>query len=196
MSRAFRVAVTDGIITRSPCREVKLPRIETPERRFLSPGEVEELADTPTATPRVEKMSTTATMVVKNRRRSEVTLLNPTRFLGDTAAVSPRRASGNPGVGQVPADGRCVCLPHWSPDVERAERPMTTVQRVLPEVVQPRARVERDPEATAEFQRIAAQVSTMADSKHPALTSLFASRHFGLSDADLEEMGLPPAPEL
>lgn len=46
VSRAFRVAVTDGIITRSPCREVKLPRIETPERRFLSPGEVEELANT------------------------------------------------------------------------------------------------------------------------------------------------------
>lgn len=46
VSRAFRVAVTDGIITRSPCREVKLPKIETPERRFLSPAEVEELADT------------------------------------------------------------------------------------------------------------------------------------------------------
>ena len=45
VSRAFRVAVTDGIITRSPCREVKLPKIETPERRFLSPAEVEELAD-------------------------------------------------------------------------------------------------------------------------------------------------------
>ena len=46
VSRAFRIAVTDGIITRSPCREVKLPKIENPERRFLSPGEVEELADT------------------------------------------------------------------------------------------------------------------------------------------------------
>ncbi|MDH3249733.1 MAG: site-specific integrase [Acidimicrobiia bacterium] len=46
VSRAFRVAVTDGIITRSPCREVKLPKIETRERRFLSPAEVEELADT------------------------------------------------------------------------------------------------------------------------------------------------------
>lgn len=45
VSRAFRVAVSDGIITRSPCREVKLPKIETPEKRFLSPAEVEELAD-------------------------------------------------------------------------------------------------------------------------------------------------------
>jgi len=81
-------------------------------------------------------------------------------------------------------------------DVERTERRMTTVQRVLPEVLEPRARVERDPDATAEFQRVASQVSAMADAKDPALTSLFASRHFGLSDADLEEMGLPPAPEL
>lgn len=46
VSRAFRVAVTDGVISRSPCREVKLPKIETPERRFLSPAEVEDLADT------------------------------------------------------------------------------------------------------------------------------------------------------
>jgi integrase len=45
VSRAFRVAVTDGIIARTPCREVKLPKIETSERRFLSPAEVEELAD-------------------------------------------------------------------------------------------------------------------------------------------------------
>ncbi|MGH8936074.1 MAG: tyrosine-type recombinase/integrase [Acidimicrobiia bacterium] len=44
VSRAFRVAVTDGIIARSPCREVKLPKIETFEKRFLSPAEVEELA--------------------------------------------------------------------------------------------------------------------------------------------------------
>ncbi len=45
VSRAFRVAVADGIVTRSPCREVKLPKIETPERRFLAPAEVEDLAD-------------------------------------------------------------------------------------------------------------------------------------------------------
>lgn len=46
VSRAFQVAVADGIITRSPYRGVKLPKIETPERRFLSPAEVEKLADT------------------------------------------------------------------------------------------------------------------------------------------------------
>ncbi|MGH8935047.1 MAG: tyrosine-type recombinase/integrase [Acidimicrobiia bacterium] len=45
VSRSFRVAVADGILSRSPCREVKLPKIETPEKRFLSPAELEELAE-------------------------------------------------------------------------------------------------------------------------------------------------------
>ena len=45
VARAFRVAVTDGLILRSPCREVKLPRVETHERRFLTPVEVEDLAE-------------------------------------------------------------------------------------------------------------------------------------------------------
>jgi integrase len=43
-SRCFRVAVTDGVIPRSPCREIKLPRNDRDEKRFLSPAEVEELA--------------------------------------------------------------------------------------------------------------------------------------------------------
>jgi integrase len=45
VARAFRVAVSDGILAHSPSREVKLPKIETSERRFLSVAEVEELAD-------------------------------------------------------------------------------------------------------------------------------------------------------
>ena len=45
ISRAFRVAVTDGLIPRSPCREIKLPKVEADEKRFLSPTEVEELAE-------------------------------------------------------------------------------------------------------------------------------------------------------
>ncbi len=44
LSRAFRVAVTDGLIPRSPCREIKLPKVESDEKRFLSPAEVEHLA--------------------------------------------------------------------------------------------------------------------------------------------------------
>ena len=45
VSRSFRVAVTDGLIPRTPCREVKLPRNDRDEKRFLSPTEVESLAE-------------------------------------------------------------------------------------------------------------------------------------------------------
>lgn len=45
LGRIFRVAVTDGLIPRSPCREIKLPKNETGEKRFLSPNEVEQLAE-------------------------------------------------------------------------------------------------------------------------------------------------------
>ena len=44
LARAFRVAVTDGLIARTPCREVKLPKNESDEKRFLTPSEVEQLA--------------------------------------------------------------------------------------------------------------------------------------------------------
>jgi integrase len=45
LSRTFRVAVTDGLIPRTPCREIKLPKDERDEKRFLTPDEVEQLAD-------------------------------------------------------------------------------------------------------------------------------------------------------
>ena len=44
VSRCFRVAVSDGVIPRTPCREIKLPRNDRDEKRFLSPTEVEQLA--------------------------------------------------------------------------------------------------------------------------------------------------------
>ncbi|HVR79668.1 MAG TPA: tyrosine-type recombinase/integrase [Acidimicrobiia bacterium] len=44
VSRCFRVAVSDGVIARTPCREIKLPTNDRDERRFLSPTEVEQLA--------------------------------------------------------------------------------------------------------------------------------------------------------
>jgi integrase len=45
LSRAFRVAVTDGLIPRTPCREIILPKDDRDERRFLTPTEAEDLAD-------------------------------------------------------------------------------------------------------------------------------------------------------
>ena len=45
LSRTFRVAVADQLIPRSPCHEIKLPTVDSDERRFLTPTEVEDLAD-------------------------------------------------------------------------------------------------------------------------------------------------------
>jgi hypothetical protein len=36
LSRAFRVAVADGLIARTPCREIKLPKDDRDEKRFLT----------------------------------------------------------------------------------------------------------------------------------------------------------------
>lgn len=44
LARCFRVAVTDGLLPRTPCREIKLPKNDRDEKRFLSPTEVETLA--------------------------------------------------------------------------------------------------------------------------------------------------------
>lgn len=45
LSRIFDAAVESGLLTRTPCRGVRLPRVEGSEMRFLSPGEITELAD-------------------------------------------------------------------------------------------------------------------------------------------------------
>jgi integrase len=45
LSRAFRVAVSDGLIARTPCREIKLPKDDRDEKRFLTASEVELLAE-------------------------------------------------------------------------------------------------------------------------------------------------------
>ena len=42
---ALELAVEDGLLARSPCRRITLPRIEQSEKRFLSIEEVELLAD-------------------------------------------------------------------------------------------------------------------------------------------------------
>lgn len=46
LGRIFTAAVESRLIPRSPCQGVKLPRIEQTEKRFLSPAEIQNLADT------------------------------------------------------------------------------------------------------------------------------------------------------
>jgi integrase len=45
LTRIMSAAVESGYISRSPCRGVKLPRVEKTEMRFLSAPELERLAD-------------------------------------------------------------------------------------------------------------------------------------------------------
>ena len=45
LSRIFTAAVESRLIARSPCQGVKLPKIEQTEKRFLSPTEIEYLAN-------------------------------------------------------------------------------------------------------------------------------------------------------
>ena len=59
LSRAFRVAVSDGLIVRTPCREIKLPKDDRDEKRFLTASEAEHLADA--IGPRYRALILTAT---------------------------------------------------------------------------------------------------------------------------------------
>ncbi len=45
LSATFETAINSDLISRSPCRGIRLPKVEREEMRFLSPSEVEELAD-------------------------------------------------------------------------------------------------------------------------------------------------------
>ncbi len=46
LARIFTAAVDSGLIARTPCRGVKLPKIEQSDKRFLTPAEVQHLANT------------------------------------------------------------------------------------------------------------------------------------------------------
>jgi len=54
LAKTLRAAVDAGLIARSPCRDVPLPRVEREEMRFLDPTEIARLADR--ITPRYRAM--------------------------------------------------------------------------------------------------------------------------------------------
>jgi len=71
------------------------------------------------------------------------------------------------------------------------------VQPTLPNTpAKARTRVERDPEATAEFQRVAKVVIDMRQRRDPELTSYIAAHAFGMTAEELAEANLPPCPDL
>ena len=45
LARIFTAAVDSGLIARTPCRGVKLPKIEQSDKRYLTPAEIQNLAD-------------------------------------------------------------------------------------------------------------------------------------------------------
>ena len=45
LARIFTAAVDSGLIARTPCRGVKLPKIEQTDKRYLTPAEIQNLAD-------------------------------------------------------------------------------------------------------------------------------------------------------
>ncbi len=45
LARIFTAAVDSGLIARTPCRGVKLPKIEQSDKRYLTPTEIQQLAD-------------------------------------------------------------------------------------------------------------------------------------------------------
>ena len=45
LARIFDAAVESGLLTRTPCRGARLPKIERSEMRFLSPAEINQLAE-------------------------------------------------------------------------------------------------------------------------------------------------------
>ena len=45
LARIFTAAVDSGLIARTPCRGVKLPKIEQSDKRYLTPAEIQHLAD-------------------------------------------------------------------------------------------------------------------------------------------------------
>ena len=76
LARVFEAAVVDGRLTRSPCRGVKLPKVEASEMRFLSPDEVATLADV--IDPRYRAMVLTA--AYGGLRFGELAALRADRF--------------------------------------------------------------------------------------------------------------------
>src|SRR5665811_1760607 len=45
LARIFTTGVDSGLIARTPCRGVKLPKIEQSDKRYLTPAEIRHLAD-------------------------------------------------------------------------------------------------------------------------------------------------------
>ncbi len=118
LGRILNDAVNGGLIARTPCRDVTLPKIEDTEKRFLSPDEITHLADT--IDPRYRALVVTAAYT--GCRIGELIALDTDRYQPDKRIIRIERSlaevRGHLRFGQpkTAAARRAVSLPEWLPE--------------------------------------------------------------------------------
>ncbi len=119
LGRICNDAVNGGLIARTPCRDVTLPKIEQTEKRFLSPDEITRLADT--IHPRYRALVITAAYT--GCRIGELIALDTNRYQPDKRIIrieqSLAEVRGHLRFGQpkTAAARRAVTVPSWLPHV-------------------------------------------------------------------------------
>jgi len=117
LGRICNDAVNGGLIARTPCRDVTLPKIDDTEKRFLSPEEITRLADT--IDPRYRALVITAAYT--GCRIGELIALDTDRYQPDQRIIRIERSlaevRGHLRFGQpkTAAARRAVSLPEWLP---------------------------------------------------------------------------------
>jgi integrase len=119
LSRIFSDAVQAGLIVRSPCRNVTLPRVESSEIRFLSPDEIGQLADT--IDPRYRAMVLTAAYT--GCRFGEIAALDIDHYDPDRRLIRIERSLSEVrgylriSEPKTPAARRAITIPTWLPQL-------------------------------------------------------------------------------
>ena len=115
LARTFNAAVESGLLARSPCRGVRLPRLEHTEKRFLTPDEIADLASA--IVPRFKALVLTAAYT--GARFGELAALDldhyqplrrTIRIERTLSEVRGRILMGEP---KTRAAARTVTLPSW-----------------------------------------------------------------------------------
>ena len=119
LSRIFADAVQAGLIIRSPCHNITLPRVHGSDMRFLSPDEIGHLADT--MDPRYRAM--VLTTAYTGCRFGEITAIDLDHYDPDRRLIQIERSlsevrghlsfSGP----KTPAARRAITIPTWLPAV-------------------------------------------------------------------------------
>ena len=118
LGRICNDAVNGGLIARTPCRDVTLPKIDDTEKRFLSPNEITHLADT--IDPRYRALVVTAAYT--GCCIGELIALDTDRYQPDQRIIRIERSlaevRGHLRFGQpkTAAARRAVSLPEWLPE--------------------------------------------------------------------------------